>query len=265
MSDIGNDADGLPVPTGIAGPLLAGKTVVLTGAAGGIGRRVSEVLCEAGANAVLLDRPGDSLSELEDRLRATTAEVRATDVTSREAVAEVVRDIEARLGSIDVLVNCAGLWKVQEWDDIDDNSWRTVLDVNLGSTFICCQAVLPGMVDRGTGSIVNFSSTAGEYGSISPAAHYAAAKAGVIGLTKSLAREVSPSGVRVNAISPGPTDTVALVGTVSDEAKAKVGARTLLGRLADTDEIANGVLYLASPMSSFVTGHVLRVNGGSLL
>lgn len=264
MTDLVDDAKVPRVPAGIAGPLLAGKTVVLTGAAGGIGRRLSEVLCEAGANPVLLDRPGDHLSALEDRLHATTAEIRAVDVTSREAVEEAVRDLESRRGAIDVLVNCAGLWKVQRWDEIDDASWRTVLDINLGSTFLCCQAVLPGMVAREDGSVINFSSTAGEYGSISPAAHYAAAKAGVIGLTKSLAREVSPQGVRVNAISPGPTDTAALVAD-SDELKAKVGSRTLLGRLGDPDEIANAVLFLASPMSSFVTGHVLRVNGGSLL
>jgi len=111
---------------------------------------------------------------------------------------------------------------------------------------------------------VNFASTAGEYGSISPAAHYAAAKAGVIGLTKSLAREVSPCGVRVNALSPGPTDTVAL-GAATAEQKAQVGARTLLGRLGEPEEIAHGVLYLLGPLSTFVTGHVLRVNGGALL
>jgi NAD(P)-dependent dehydrogenase (short-subunit alcohol dehydrogenase family) len=264
MTDMRSDANVPGASAGIAGPLLAGKTVVLTGAAGGIGQRVSEVLCEAGANPVLLDRPGEPLSALDERLQATTAEVRAVDVTSRGAVGAVVRELESERGGIDALVNCAGLWRVESWDEIDETSWHTVLDINLGSTFLCCQAVLPGMVARKAGSVVNFSSTAGEYGSISPAAHYAAAKAGVIGLTKSLAREVSPSGVRVNAISPGPTDTVAL-GAATHEMKAKVAARTLLGRLAEPDEIANAVLYLAGPMSSFVTGHVLRVNGGSLL
>jgi NAD(P)-dependent dehydrogenase (short-subunit alcohol dehydrogenase family) len=111
---------------------------------------------------------------------------------------------------------------------------------------------------------VNIASTAGEYGSVSPAAHYAAAKGGVIAMTKSLAREVSPHGVRVNAVSPGPIDTAAL-GAVSDEAKARIGARTLFGRLGRPHEIAGACIYLLSPLSTFVTGHVLRVNGGSLL
>jgi NAD(P)-dependent dehydrogenase (short-subunit alcohol dehydrogenase family) len=249
---------------GIAGPLLAGYTVILTGAAGGIGRYASRVLVDAGAAAVLLDRPGESLDALSDSLRGTSANVVATDLTDRASVEQLVADVVRDYGRIDGLVNCAGLWEVRDWDKIDDDSWQRVIDANLKSAFLCCQAVLPGMVERGSGSVVNFASTAGEYGSISPAAHYAAAKAGVIGLTKSLAREVSPHGVRVNAISPGPTDTVAL-GAATAEMKAKVGARTLLGRLAQPDELAHAVLYLVGPLSTFVTGHVLRVNGGSLL
>ena len=120
------------------------------------------------------------------------------------------------------------------------------------------------MIARGRGSIVNFASTAGEYGSIRPAAHYAAAKGAVIALTKSLAREASPHGVRVNAISPGPTDTVALLAATPEQ-KAAAGARTLFGRLGRPEEIAAGCVYLFSDMSSFVTGTVLQVNGGSLL
>jgi NAD(P)-dependent dehydrogenase (short-subunit alcohol dehydrogenase family) len=249
---------------GIAGPLLEGHTVILTGAAGGIGRHISRVLVDAGASAVLLDRPGDSLDALKESLAGADAEIHATDVTDRASLEALVADIEGSHGGIDGLVNCAGLWQIRDWDKIQDADWQAVIDGNLKSAFLCCQAVLPGMIERGRGSIVNFASTAGEYGSISPAAHYAAAKAGVIGFTKSLAREVSPNGVRVNALSPGPTDTVAL-GAATAEQKAQVGARTLLGRLAQPDEMAHGVLYLVGPLSTFVTGHVLRVNGGSLL
>ncbi len=246
MSSLEQNSHEATATAGIAGPLLAGYTVILTGAAGGIGRYASRVLVDAGAAAVLLDRPGESLDALSDSLRGTSANVVATDLTDRASVEQLVADV------------------VRDWDKIDDDSWQRVIDANLKSAFLCCQAVLPGMVERGSGSVVNFASTAGEYGSISPAAHYAAAKAGVIGLTKSLAREVSPHGVRVNAISPGPTDTVAL-GAATAEMKAKVGARTLLGRLAQPDELAHAVLYLVGPLSTFVTGHVLRVNGGSLL
>jgi NAD(P)-dependent dehydrogenase (short-subunit alcohol dehydrogenase family) len=120
------------------------------------------------------------------------------------------------------------------------------------------------MVARGGGSIVNFASTAGEYGSVRAAAHYAAAKGGVIALTKSLAREVSPAGVRVNAVSPGPTDTPALLAATPEQ-RAIAGSRTLFGRLGQPHEIAGACVFLLSPLSTFVTGTVLQVNGGSLL
>jgi NAD(P)-dependent dehydrogenase (short-subunit alcohol dehydrogenase family) len=120
------------------------------------------------------------------------------------------------------------------------------------------------MIERRQGSIVNFASTSGEYGSITPAAHYAAAKGGVIALTKSLAREVGRYEIRVNAVSPGPIETLAL-GAVTAEEKAAVGARTLFGRLGRPEEIASACVFLLSPLASFITGHILRVNGGSLL
>lgn len=247
---------------GIAGPLLRDLTIVLTGAAGGIGRVVSQVLLDAHADAVLVDRPGEHLENL--RMALPGAEVVDSDVTDRDDVEALFGAVERAHGKIDGVVNCAGLWEVAAWHDIDDDGWSATIEANLHSAFLCCQAALPGMVSRRSGAIVNFASTAGEYGSISPAAHYAAAKGGVIAMTKSLAREVGSSNVRVNAISPGPTDTAAL-GAASEEDRARVGGRTLLGRLARPDEMANGVLFLVGPLSTFVTGHVLRVNGGSLL
>lgn len=248
---------------GIAGPLLRDQTILVTGAAGGIGRIVSQVLHEAAARLVLVDRPGPALDEL-CAVLGEGADVRSSDAGDLTQMRDLVAETETNLGPIDGLVNCAGLWEVKPWANIDDASWHAVVDANLKTGFVCCQSVLPGMVERRCGSVVNFASTAGEYGSISPAAHYAAAKGGVIALTKSLAREVGEFNVRVNAISPGPTDTVAL-GAATAEDKARVGRRTLLGRLAQPEEMAYGVLYLVGPLSTFVTGHVLRVNGGSLL
>jgi NAD(P)-dependent dehydrogenase (short-subunit alcohol dehydrogenase family) len=132
------------------------------------------------------------------------------------------------------------------------------------TTFVACRSALPEMIARQCGSIVTFASTAGEYGSISPGSHYAAAKGAVIALTKSLAREASPHGVRVNAISPGPTDTVAL-GAATPEQRASAGARTLFNRLGRPEEIAASCVYLLSDLSAFVTGTILQVNGGSRL
>jgi NAD(P)-dependent dehydrogenase (short-subunit alcohol dehydrogenase family) len=175
-----------------------------------------------------------------------------------------VEKASGRLGPIAGLVNVAGRFVIESFVETAEEQWTTMLDANLLTAFAGCRAVLPGMLERGTGSIVNFASTAGEYGSIRPSAAYAAAKAGVIGLTKSLAREVSPQGVRVNAISPGPIDTPALQAA-SPQQRSETIARTIVGRIGTPRDIAEGVLYLLSDASSYVTGTVLQVNGGSLL
>ncbi len=240
---------------------LDGHVVILTGATGGIGRTIGRMLVAAGASLAVTDVASDRVEALASDLEAYGE---AVDVSSGPAFDDFRARVEAELGPLDGLVNCAGLWAPLAYDEIDDQAWVATIAGNLGTAFAACRSVLPGMVERGSGSVVNFASTAGEYGSISPAAHYAAAKGGVIAMTKSLAREVSPHGVRVNAISPGPIDTPAL-GAVSPEQKAKVGQRTLFNRLGSPHEIAGGVVFLLSPLSTFVTGTVLQVNGGSLL
>jgi NAD(P)-dependent dehydrogenase (short-subunit alcohol dehydrogenase family) len=244
-----------------AAGLLAGRVVILTGATGGIGTTIARMLVAAGARTAVTD-----LSE--ERVHALSAQLdclgEASDVKSRTAFGAFHRRVERELGPVDGIVNCAGLWSPLSYDDIDEDAWAKTIEGNLGTAFVACRTVLPGMVERGEGSIVNFASTAGEYGSISPAAHYAAAKGGVVAMTKSLAREASPYGVRVNAVSPGPVDTVAL-GAATPEQKAAVGARTLFGRLGRPHEIAGACVFLLSPLSTFMTGTVVQVNGGSLL
>jgi NAD(P)-dependent dehydrogenase (short-subunit alcohol dehydrogenase family) len=188
----------------------------------------------------------------------------AFDASNPDDFKAFQRRVRIELGGITGLINCAGLWESKRFEDVSQADLATMLTANVTTAFVACQSVLPEMIARGEGSVVNFASTAGEYGSISPAAHYAAAKGAVIGMTKSLAREAAPHNVRVNAISPGPIDTVAL-GAATPEQKADVGARTLFGRLGEPDEIAAGCVYLLSPLSTFVTGHILRINGGSLL
>jgi NAD(P)-dependent dehydrogenase (short-subunit alcohol dehydrogenase family) len=237
----------------VAEPLLAGRTVILTGAAGGIGRHVAEALAGAGARLALTD-----LAPVEGDV------AESFDATDGERFAAFHARVRDELGEVDGLVTCAGRWEPKPFAEITNDDFAGMLAANATTAFVACRHVLPAMIARGSGSIVNFASTAGEYGSARPAAHYAAAKGAVIAMTKSLAREASPHGVRVNAISPGPTDTVALLAATPEE-KVAAGARTLFNRLGRPEEIAAGCVYLLSDMSSFVTGTVLRVNGGSLL
>jgi NAD(P)-dependent dehydrogenase (short-subunit alcohol dehydrogenase family) len=247
-------------------PLLAGSTIVMTGAAGGIGATLARLLAAAGAKVALTDLREEAIAPLAAALREDGSEVhaRAIDASDHAAFAAFAAEAEAELGPIDGLVNCAGLFEVRDFTALDEQDWARALTANLGTAAAGCHAVLPGMLERGSGSIVNVASTAGEYGSIRPAAHYAAAKGGIIALTKSLAREAAVANVRVNAVSPGPTETPAL-DAASPEQKAAAGARTLFNRLGRPEEIAAGCVFLLSPLSTFITGHVLRVNGGSLL
>jgi NAD(P)-dependent dehydrogenase (short-subunit alcohol dehydrogenase family) len=241
-------------------------TVILTGAAGGIGRHIARALAASGAKVGATDVSADGLQAVVDDLAGAGFPVVADvfDAAVPVDFRAFRRRVQRELGEIDGLINCAGRWEPKPFQKISLDDLGLMLTANVTTAFVSCQAVLPEMIARGSGSIVNFASTAGEYGSISPAAHYAAAKGAILGMTKSLAREAGPHGVRVNAVSPGPTDTVAL-GAASPEQKAEVGSRTLFNRLGRPEEIAASCVYLVSPLSSFVTGHILRVNGGSLL
>jgi NAD(P)-dependent dehydrogenase (short-subunit alcohol dehydrogenase family) len=238
--------------------LLAGRTVILTGAAGGIGRHVARALANEGARVAATDIAADGLTEIDSAL------TEAFDAADSERFEAFHTRVHENLGAVDGLVSCAGFWQSRPFAEIDVAELELMLRANVTTAWVACRSVLPAMIERGAGSIVNFASTAGEYGSISPGSHYAAAKGAVIAMTKSLAREASPYGVRVNAISPGPTDTVAL-GAATPEQKAAAGARTLFNRLGRPEEIAASCVYLVSDMSSFMTGHVLGVNGGSRL
>lgn len=245
---------------------LRDRVVMVTGAAGAIGQELCRVFMANGALLAVTDLDGDALAQLADALstNARKSYVRGVDATDLDAVEDYVADASSMLGAIEVLVNVAGSFEISDFETSTPDQWEEMVAANLRTALVGCRAVVPSMLEAGRGSIVNFASTAGEYGSIRPAAVYAAAKAGVIGFTKSLAREVSPRGVRVNAISPGPVDTPALQAGTS-AARSEAAARTLVGRMGTPRDIAEGALYLASDESAFVTGTVLQVNGGSLL
>lgn len=245
-------------------PLLENETVVLTGAAGGIGQALLRALVVAGARVAAADSSEVPLDVVAGSASADSVIAGIFDATDRAAFEGFRQRTESALGPVSGLVNCAGAWASSPYEDLEPDDLARMIESNLLTAFVGCSVLAPGMVERRCGSIVNFASTAGEYGSISPAVHYAASKGGVIALTKSLAREVSPRNVRVNALSPGPTDTLAL-GADTHEKKVAAAGRTLLGRLGQPSEIATACVFLLSPLASFVTGHVLRVNGGSLL
>lgn len=242
-------------------PLLADSVVILTGATGGIGEAIARLLVEAGTRLAVTDLGEEQVRELAAGLDVLGE---ASDAASWDGFPAFHARVGRELGPVDGIVNCAGLWAPAPYEEVDEPAFAETVRANLETAFVACRTVLPGMVQRRSGSVVNFASTAGEYGSIRPAAHYAAAKGGVIALTKSLAREVSPSGVRVNAVSPGPIDTPALLAATPEQ-RAIAGARTLFGRLGQPHEIAGACVFLLSPLSTFVTGTVLQVNGGSLL
>jgi NAD(P)-dependent dehydrogenase (short-subunit alcohol dehydrogenase family) len=244
--------------------LLAGQTVILTGAGGGIGRHIARALADEGARVGLADLDAEALDGVTGDLAGAAVVAEAFDSADPERFDAFHAHVRDELGAVNGLVTCAGFWQSKPFEEITVAELDSMLRANVTTAWVACRSVLPAMLERSAGSIVNFASTAGEYGSISPGSHYAAAKGAVIALTKSLAREASPHGVRVNAISPGPTDTVAL-GAATPEQKAAAGARTLFNRLGRPDEIAAGCIYLLSDMSSFVTGTLLQVNGGSRL
>lgn len=233
---------------------LHGRTIAVVGAGGGIGRTVCSRLLSEGANVVAFDRAPAELDGLE------VHECDAADLGSVQSAfgAHLVPE------EVSGLVNLVGLFEIVDFVDTDPAHWKAMIDANLLSAMTTAHVLLPAWLERGSGSIVNSASTAGEFGSIRPSAAYAAAKGGVIAFSKSLAREVSPRGVRVNVVSPGPVQTPMLQAE-SGPAHREAVARTLLGRLGAPADIAAAIAFLIGDDADWITGEVLRVNGGSLL
>ena len=176
---------------------------------------------------------------------------------------DAIRCACEELGHIDILINNVGISEFSLFTDISDDMWHKMLDTNLSSAFYASRAVLPQMISRKDGCIINVSSMWGQVGA-SCEVHYSASKAGLIGLTKALAKEVAPSGIRVNCVAPGAIDTE-MNACLSDEAIEEIKSETPLGRLGTPEEIANILLFLADERSSFITGQVIGANGGMII
>ncbi len=246
---------------------LKTRAALVTGAAAGIGRQTALTLAEHNAGGIALvdvDEEGVEETACEIRSTGVAAAVHAVDASDVSAVAEAAALATERLGPIDLLVNTAGNIAASPFLDLGDEEWDETLASHVRSIYATCQALLPEMVARGDGRIVNIGSVAGKRGGgFLGKTAYSAAKAAVNGLTKALAREFAPHGIRVNSVNPGMTESRRLDLLRADpEIFARCLAAVPLGREADPSEIASVILYLLSDASSYVTGETLNVDGG---
>ncbi len=245
---------------------LSGRTAVVTGASSGIGAGIAVAFAREGADVALVDRSGAAAAA--PVVAAVEAYGRRAvylqaDVADEADVAAMASAALEALGPVDVLVNNAGIFTQALVEDLPVADWDRVLAVNLRGPFLCSRALLPQMLARGSGRIINIASQLGQIGGVE-VAHYAASKAGLIGLTKSLAREVARRGVLVNAIAPGPVQTPLLDGETEAWRSAKL-AELPIGRFAEVDEIVPTAVLLASDDGSYYVGQTLGPNGGDVM
>jgi NAD(P)-dependent dehydrogenase (short-subunit alcohol dehydrogenase family) len=248
--------------------LLKGKTAIITGAASprGLGKATARLFAEHGARVAILDLDVDEAAEAAADLPGTGHTSGVCDVTDKAACDTVTADLIASLGQIDILVNNAGITQPLKIMEIAPKNYDAVLDVNLRGTLYMSQALIPHMRARGQGAIINMSSVSAQRGGgIFGGPHYSAAKAGILGLTKAMARELAPAGVRANAICPGFIATDITAGKLTDDMRAQVLAGIPMGRAGTAQDVAGCCLFLASDLSAYVTGSEVDVNGGSLI
>lgn len=252
---------------------LAGKTAIVTGAASGMGFSTARILASQGAKVAMIDINAEGL----DLARSLVEDSRGNcisllgDITDREAIDEIVEEVLKRWGSASVLVNCAGIHELVDLQSITAEHVDRMLRVNLIGVINVTQAVLPSMMEMGSGSIVSVSSLSGIRGHPvdakhgNGAAHYAASKGAVIAFTRSVAREVAYSGVRANCVAPGMIKTPMNKGSYSAEEVAEYADTVPLGRIGEPEEVAEVIAFFCSDASSYITGQVLNVCGGVLM
>ena len=243
--------------------LLQGKTALITGASKGIGRKIAEKFAEHGANVAFTYLSSVEKGEaLEQELQRFGTKVKGyrSDASKFEEAEKLVNDIVADFGTLQIVVNNAGITKDGAFRKMSYENWRAVLSTNLDSVFNCTRHVINPMIDAGFGRIINISSVNGQRGQFGQA-NYSAAKAGMHGFTKTLAMEVANKGITVNTISPGYIGTD-MVMAVKEEVRNQIIAQIPLGRLGGTEEVAYLVSFLASEHANFITGANMSINGG---
>jgi 3-oxoacyl-[acyl-carrier protein] reductase len=244
------------------------KVAIVTGGASGIGAATARALAGEGARVVVMDMNGPALSQMAGEMKKEGYPFLPLkgDVALEENVEDLVKQTVAHFGGIDLLVNNAGISpkhkgkKANLWE-MSVAEWDRVMAVNIRGAFLCCRVAVPRMIERKGGAIVNVSSLAAKVGSAVTGCHYVISKAGVVGLTKSLAREVAEYGIRVNAVAPGRIDTP-MIWDVPPEVNEQYVRTIPLRRLGKAEDVADGILFLLSNAASYITGLVLDVNGG---
>ncbi len=242
---------------------LKEKIAIVTGSTKGIGKAIVFELAKEGANVVINGRNRSEAeqmaSQINDKTGARTLALRA-DVTIVQEVEMLIKNTVERFGRIDILINNAGVFEVCPFLQISEGTWDKIIDINLKGTFLCSKLTLPIMVKQKSGVIINISSMAAKTGGILPVAHYAASKAGIIALTKALAREFAPYSIRVNAVAPG------VIKTKMAESQAEEKRKTIpLGDLGQPEDVAKAVSFLVSDDARYITGEVIDVNGGLVM
>lgn len=245
---------------------LTGKTAIVTGGSRGIGRAIALCLAEEGANVAVIYAGNTAAAEETQKAIAEKggqAIAIQCDVAKEDAVTAMMKQVKEQFGSIDILVNNAGITRDGLLMRMKTADWQAVLDTNLTGTFFCTKAVTKIMMKQRSGAIVNLTSVVGLTGNAGQA-NYAAAKSGIIGFTKSVAKELASRGIRVNAVAPGCIDTD-MTAVLSDAVKDEMLKTIPLGRVAQPEEVAKAVLFLVSDCASYITGQVLNVDGGMVM
>ncbi len=238
---------------------LNGKGALVTGATGGIGGAIAKILHARGAKVVISGTREEKLAELAAEL-GDNVFTAACDLSDRAAVSQLYARAEELAGQIDIVVNNAGITKDNLFLRMKDEEWDDVININLSATFAVCRGALKGMMRRRYGRIINISSISGVVGNPGQG-NYSASKAGMIGMSKAMAREIAPRGITVNCIAPGFISTP-MTDILNDKQKAAITQMIPAGTLGDPDDIANAVLFLASNEAGYITGQTLNINGG---